>query len=128
MTEKELKKLNRTELLQLLLIQTRESERLQVELEKARQKLADRQLRIEKSGNLAQAVLEINHVVSAAQEAADQYLLNIAAMERETRERCDRMLAQARAEAEEIRSQARIVSEENVPEDELLADIYKLLE
>ena len=127
MTEKELRKLNRTELLQLLLIQTRENERLQKELDAAHRQIADRRLRVEKAGNLAQAVLEINHVLEAAQKAAEQYLLNISAMEQETEQRCERMLMEAQDEAELILGRARASALE-VPEEELVADIYKLLD
>lgn len=107
MTDKELKRLSRAELLELLLIQTRETERLKVKLEAAHRQLEDRQLSISKAGDLAHAVLEINDVMGAAQEAADQYLANIAAMEQQTRERCERMLAEARAEADRILSNAK---------------------
>jgi len=85
MTDKELKKLNRAELLELLLAQTRENELLQQKLEEAEAALADRQLRINKAGNIAQAALEINAVMEAAQAAAQQYVENIARMEAEIR-------------------------------------------
>lgn len=127
MTEKELRKLNRSELLQLLLIQTRENERLQKELDAAHRQIADRRLHVEKAGNLAQAVLEVNHVLEAAQKAAEQYLLNISAMEQETEQRCERMLMDAQDEAELILGRARVSALE-VPEEELVADIYKLLD
>lgn len=106
MTEKELRKLNRSELLQLLLIQTRENERLQKALDAAHRQIADRRLHVEKAGNLAQAVLEINHVLEAAKKAAEQYLLNISAMEQETEQRCERMLMDAQDEAELILGRA----------------------
>lgn len=102
MTEKEMKRLSRAELLELLLIQTRETERLKVKLEAARQQLANREIQIRESGSLAEAVLVVNNVVDAAQAAATQYLENIARMEAETQERCRRMLDEAKAEAERI--------------------------
>ena len=102
MTEKEMKRLSRAELLELLLIQTRETERLKVKLEAARQQLANREIQIRESGSLAEAVLVVNGVVDAAQAAATQYLENIARMEAETQERCRRMLDEAKAEAERI--------------------------
>lgn len=83
MTEKELKRLSRSELLELLLIQTKETERLTKELEETKKLLSDRYLRIEKAGDLAHAVLEINGVMAAAQAAAKQYLDNIVRMEQE---------------------------------------------
>lgn len=99
MTEKELKKLNRAELLELLLIQTKENEKLRERLKKREEKLADRRIRIEQAGSLAEAVLAVNKVMEAAQEAAQQYLDNIAAMEAETKEKCEKLLAEAAASA-----------------------------
>lgn len=106
MTDRELKRLSRAELLELLLVQTRERERLEQELEEARQQLADRQIRLEKAGDIAHAVLEINGVMEAAQAAARQYLENAERLERQTRQKCEQMLQQARWEAVEIRSNA----------------------
>lgn len=100
MTDKELKRLSRAELLELLLEQTKKVERLQKKLEEAEAALEDRRLRINNAGNLAQAVLEINGVMEAAQAAAAQYLENMAAMEAETKARCERMLREAAQRSE----------------------------
>ena len=107
MTDKELKRLSRAELLELLLIQTKETERLTRELEAAEEKLADRQLRLEQAGDIAQAALQLNGVMEAAQAAARQYLDNIARMERETRERCEEMLRRTREDAEQLREKTK---------------------
>ena len=103
MTDKELKRLSRTELLELLIEQTRETERLQTELDTVRQELEDKRLRVKQIGNLAQASLAVNGVMEAAQAAAQQYLDNIAAMEEETRRRCEQILRAAMIEAKKIR-------------------------
>ena len=81
MVNKELKKLRRSELLELLLLQTKEMERLKEQLAKAEAELTERRLKVEAIGNLADAVIEINGVMAAAQAAADQYLENIKLME-----------------------------------------------
>lgn len=107
MTEKELKRLSRSELLELLLLQTRERERLERQLEEAEQRLADRQLRLEKAGDIAQAALQINGVMEAAQAAARQYLENVERLERRTRNECEQMLQKARKDADEIRRRAK---------------------
>ncbi len=107
MTEKELKRLSRVELLELLLIQTRETERLRVMLEAAQQKLEDRDIQIQESGSLAEAVLVVNGVLESAHSAADQYLENMARMERETQERCQKILEDAQAEAARILADAK---------------------
>lgn len=106
MTDKELKRLSRAELLELLLMQTRESEHLKMQLEEAKRELADREIRIREAGNLADATLAVNGVLESAQKAAQQYLDNIARMEQETKLRCQQMLLDASGEAEKIKLEA----------------------
>lgn len=100
MTEKELRRLSRSELLELLLAQTREREELEKRLEEAERKLADREIRMEKVGDIAQAALAINGVMEAAQAAARQYLENIERMERDTKLRCNELLYKAYMDSE----------------------------
>ena len=71
MTDKELKRLNRAELLQLLLTQSREIDRLRNELEEANKKLNERGIRLEHSGSIAEAALSIRNVFEDAQAAAE---------------------------------------------------------
>ena len=73
-TEKQLKKLSRKELLQIMVTQSKEIDRLQQELQRTRAALADRNLRIGKCGSLAEASLEIFHIFDDAQAAANLYL------------------------------------------------------
>ena len=77
MTDKELRRLSRRELLQMLLEQTSEVGRLQAELDKTRAELNDRAIMLESCGNIAEASLKINRVFEAAQQAAEQYLANV---------------------------------------------------
>ena len=109
MTDKTLKRLSRSELLELLLAQTREREALEKKLEETQRRLEDRQLQIEKAGDIAHAVLEINGVMNATQAAAQQYLDNIARMEQVTKLRCEKMLHEARMEAARIRKEAKVL-------------------
>lgn len=77
MTPKELKKLKRSELLEILLARTAEVERLKAELEEANKKLEDRAILLENAGSIAEASLKLNGVFEAAEAAAEQYLKNI---------------------------------------------------
>lgn len=77
MTEKELRRLSRMDLLEMLLEQSREVERLQKELETVRKQLEDRRIMEQEAGSIAEAALRLNKVFEAAQQAADQYLENI---------------------------------------------------
>ena len=77
MNENELRKLKRVDLLELLISQGRENEELRRKLAEAEQKLADRQIKTDEAGSIAEAALRLNGVFEAAQAAADQYLENI---------------------------------------------------
>ncbi len=77
MTEKEMKRLNRGELLEMLIIQMEENEELKKKLAETEKALADRRIQVEESGTLAEAVLRLNDVFEAADRAAAQYLENI---------------------------------------------------
>ena len=117
MTDKELKRLSRAELMELLLVQTREAERLREKLDKTESMLGSRYVRFVTVGDLAHAVLEVNGVMEAAQAAAKQYLDNIVLLEAETKEKCEKMLEEAREEAAQIRRNA-LLEKASPDEDE----------
>ena len=76
-TRKELQKMGRRELIVLLLEISNENDRLRTQLGDAQRRLASREIRIKRSGSIAEAAMELNHVFEAAQSAANQYLENI---------------------------------------------------
>lgn len=115
---KELRKLSRAELLELLLEQTQEVERLQQKLAEAEAALNNRHLKITAAGDLAHAVLDINGVTESVQAAAQQYLENISEMERQAKERCAKMLEEAEQEVQWIREHGCFSAEGvHIPED-----------
>lgn len=77
MTDKELRRLNRRELLEILLAEMEENEALKERLGEAEAALADRRIEMEKAGSLAEAALKLNGVFEAADRAARQYLENV---------------------------------------------------
>jgi len=77
MTKKELRRMSRMELLELLLEIDRENELLREENAQLTEKLNARQLKLAQAGSLAEAALALNQVFEAAQAAADLYLENI---------------------------------------------------
>ncbi|MGT2722383.1 hypothetical protein [Streptococcus porcinus] len=74
---KDLKKLSRKELLELLLEQQLLIEKQEKELKEIKVKLNNQKIEIEDSGTLAEASLRLSGIFEAAQEAADIYLKNI---------------------------------------------------
>lgn len=77
MENKELRRLSRTDLLEMLLDLSRENEQLKQEVEELRKQLNDRYIAVEEMGSLAEAALKLNGVFEAAQAACDQYIENI---------------------------------------------------
>ena len=88
MTEKELKKLNRYQLLELLVMQTERADGLQAQVEQLQAQLNDRELRFAELGSIAEASVYVSGVMEAAQKAADLYLES-------AKKRADELLAQA---------------------------------
>ncbi len=77
MTERELKRLRRADLLEILLELSQENEQLKKDLADAQAQLEDRRIRLEEAGSIAEAALELNGVFEAAQKACQEYLDNI---------------------------------------------------
>ena len=77
MTDKELKRLGRADLLEMLLAQVKENEQMKIRLDEMKAQLDNKQIKIEKAGSLAEATLQLNGVVDAVEAAAAQYLENI---------------------------------------------------
>ena len=81
-------------------------EELTAENEKLSKELADKRLRIGKAGSIAEAALEIHNVMQSVQDAAALYLEEIRIMQEETQEECQRLLENARKEADALAVQA----------------------
>lgn len=106
MTGKELKHLRRAELLEMLIMQMEENERLKGSLEEAQKALADRQITINQAGSIADASMQLSGVFAAAQDAASQYLENIQRLSGEQEAICRKMENDARKKAEAICAEA----------------------
>lgn len=74
MTEKELRKLNRYQLLELLVMQTERADKLQQKVEELEARLEERDLNLARLGSVAEAAVQVSGVFEAAQKAADLYL------------------------------------------------------
>jgi hypothetical protein len=120
MTEKEMRKLSRADLLELLIEQSQEVQQLRTWLNQVEAKLVSRHIAIADAGSIAEAALKVNGVFEAAQAASEQYLDNIrnlskqqdkicAQMERECQARIDQRLAETekKCAAMEIETKAQ---------------------
>ena len=99
MSEKK-KKMSRPQLEALAAQQAKEIERLHAELSAAQEKLHDRQIVIERAGTMADAAMQLNGVLRAADEAANQYLENIRVFTESQHKICEQIEQQTRAKAQ----------------------------
>lgn len=106
MTDKELRRLHRSELLEMLISLTEENRRLNDLLEQTRSQLRDRQITIENAGSLAEAALSLSGIFQTADAAAQQYLESVRQLTAQQEEACREILSQAEQKAAEIKQEA----------------------
>lgn len=111
MTDKELRRLHREDLLQILITQQRQIEDMTAALEDSEAALKDKRMAIEEAGSIAEAAMRVNGVFTAAQKAADRYMEEMRAradaMEAEAQQKAENIVKQARVEAARILNQAK---------------------
>ena len=111
MTDKEFKRLSRSQLIDIIYQLQLKQEELVADNEKLSKALADKRLRVSKVGNLAEASLEIHNVMQAAQDAATHYLEEI---QIRVDTECQRILKEAEEKAAAIIEKAQAEAEEMV--------------
>lgn len=84
MRERPIRKMNREELLEMLIQYTEINEKLEARIAQLENKLTETEKRLEErtiaianAGSIAEAAMQLNGVFDAAQKAADQYLQSI---------------------------------------------------
>ena len=102
MTDKEFKRLTRAQLIDVIYQLQLQIDDLTEKNKSLEKDLADKRLRMSKTGNIAEAALEINECFKSAQNAAEQYLNEIKILRDEIEQDRQRILTQARAEAASI--------------------------
>lgn len=109
MTEKDLKKLNRYQLLELLIVQTGRADGLQARLEEAEKQLNEKNLKMASLGSIAEASLQLGGVFQAAQAAVDLYIdaakQKAEEIEEAAHKRAAEILAEAQAQAHRIKGE-----------------------
>ncbi|MGM9608118.1 MAG: hypothetical protein ACI3XJ_11495 [Oscillospiraceae bacterium] len=133
MTDNELRKLSRSDLLELLIAQSREMDQLREQLQQMEEQLRQteeqlkcRQIELNEAGSLAEASLQLNGIFQAAQDAASQYLENIQRLSGHQREICARMERETRRTGELMLAETREKCRKM--EEETRAECRKLLE
>ena len=88
MVSKELKKLSRRELVDIIYQMKKNEQQLQEEVAALKEELQDKRIRIEETGSVAAAALSITDVLGAAQRTADLYLHEITCMKEDAEKEC----------------------------------------
>ena len=109
-SEVELRKLKRLELLEMMLEQGKEIERLRNRVQELEEQAEDKTILLNEAGNIASASLAMNHVMEQTQAEAEQYLTNVKKlcrrMERETADKCRAMEQQTQKKCMELEQKA----------------------
>ncbi|MCD7919611.1 MAG: DNA repair protein [Clostridiales bacterium] len=103
MADKELRKMSRTELIEIIYALQQNERALRAENEDLHRRLEDKTIRIENAGSIAEAALSLNRIFEDAQAAAQQYLASVQAANGTAEE----ILAQARRRADELLAAAQ---------------------
>ena len=83
MLHKELKKLSRRELIEVIYQLKQSEQKLLEQVAALEEELQERRIRIDAAGSIAEAAVDITNIFGAAQITADLYLREIAAMKEE---------------------------------------------
>lgn len=125
MTDKELKKLSRFEILELLLASEKQNSDLEAKLAEERkkveeltEKLNQRTLDIQEAGSIADAAMKVSGIFQCAQAAADNYLENIRSLSGRQTQICAEMEEKSKAEAERVTREAQNYSTDLISKTE----------
>ena len=106
MTDKELKRLSRSQLIDIINQLQEKQEELIAENARLSKALADKGPCEPKNGNIAGGALGIQNVMQSAQDSAASYLEEIRNIRYVTEERCRQFLEAAQKQADDILAQA----------------------
>lgn len=79
MTDRELRRLGRAELVDIIYELQSRNQQCEAEIEKLQKALDDKILKIASAGSIAEAALKLSGIFEAAQATADQYLASLEA-------------------------------------------------
>lgn len=118
MADKELRRMNRTELIEIIYAQQQNERQLREENEELHRQLDDKLLRLEKAGSIAEAALSLNHIFEDAEAAAQQYLISIQQFDSEAskiisdaKQQADDIVREAEKQAQETEEKCRLMRE-----------------
>lgn len=102
MADRDLRKMNRKELLELLIALKKENDQLKKQLQKQAVQLQSRTIQVKNAGSIAEAALALNGVFESADKAAAQYLENIKLCSEQQQSIYDKIVSEAEQKAKTI--------------------------
>lgn len=106
MTDKEVKRLSRPQLIDIIYQLQTKNEELAEENQRLRNALTSKRIQMEKVGNIAEAALELNGVFQAAQDAAEHFLSEVQTIRSLADTERQQTILDAQEEARQIVKQA----------------------
>ena len=107
MTDKEFRKLKRSDLIAIIYEYQKKQEELVKEIDELRAQLESKNLKISKAGSIAEAVVGLDLLFETAQKTADDYIEQVRLANEEAEQKAAEIIKQAEKEAAEIVSKAR---------------------
>ena len=120
MTDRDLRKMNRRELIELLIASENENNQIKEQLGQQTVQLQNKKLQIENAGSMAEAAMALNGVFESVDKAAAQYLENIRLCSEQQKTTYDRIVSEATQKANEILDNAEKEKQKMINE----ADVY----
>lgn len=102
MISKELKRLSRRELVDIIYQLKKNEQDMQEEIESLKTKLQDKRIRISTAGSIADAAMSVTNVFSTAQMTADIYLREISCMREDADRECAKKIEEAKKRVRDI--------------------------
>ena len=102
MISKELKRLSRRELVDIIYQLKKNEQEMQEKIESLKNELEDKRIRVSTAGSIADAAMSVTNVFSTAQMTADLYLREISYMKEDTEKECEKKIEDAEKKVKEI--------------------------
>ena len=120
MTDREIQRLNRRELLEILIEQGREIEELRAQNEEKDALLRSREIDVREAGTISEAAFRLNGIYQATEDAAQQYLENLQRLDNERKSAADHVIEDAQEKADKIIREAKVKAGEIIRNAELM--------
>ena len=112
MTDKEFKKLKRSDLISIIYEYQKRQDELTQEINAIKTELEEKRIKISNAGSIAEAVVGLDRLFETAQQTADDYIAQVKATVEDAEKRAAEIIAEAEKKAAEILENARKTTDE----------------